>query len=248
MEFVNENRAQVVSLVPSWTETLIWAGVDVIGRTRFCVHPVERVNSISALGGTKGIDLKRLIALKPDYVVLDQEENKKETADQLLQSGIKILVSHVSDFKSASAFLEQLGEELQSDRLLELSRRYLTIPKLSQDLFLKNILIEGTWDDLKSDRIEYVIWKNPYMVIGKNTFIDEVLKKAGLFVQHNEKYPVIEEGELKQSFCFFSSEPFPFASEYAKLIRNGFKGALVDGEKISWYGIRNLNFLEGCVG
>lgn len=246
MEFVNEKRAQVVSLVPSWTETLIWDGVDVVGRTRFCIHPNEKVKSIPVLGGTKGMDLQKLIALKPDYVILDQEENKKEMAAQLSQAGIKCLVSHVIDFKSAASFLEKIGNELQSKKILELSQRYLNLPSTDPELFLQKILMDGSWQGLDPHHIEYVIWKDPYMVIGKNTFIDEVLKRAGLKVQRTEKYPTIEENELKKNFCLFSSEPFPFKKEFSKLLGKGFRGVLVDGEKISWYGIRNLKFLEDC--
>jgi len=246
MGFVNEKQALVVSLVPSWTETLLWAGINVVGRTRFCIHPAEKVKSIPALGGTKGIDLQKLIALKPDFVVLDREENKKEMADQLLQAGIQILVSHVVDFASAALFLEEMGQALKSENLLSLSKRYLSLPPTDPQVFLQKILMDGSWQNLSSDTVEYVIWKNPYMVIGKNTFIDEVLKRGGLKVQRNEKYPSVEEEELKKSFCLFSSEPFPFAKEYPQLMANGFRGVLIDGEKISWYGIRNLLFLEDC--
>ena len=67
-----------MSLVPSWTETLICAGVDVVGRTRFCIHPEGKVGSIAALGGTKNLKSQELMNLKPDLIILDQEENPKE--------------------------------------------------------------------------------------------------------------------------------------------------------------------------
>lgn len=247
MNFVNEKQARIVSLVPSWTETLIWAGLNVVGRTRFCVHPEDQVKSIPALGGTKGVDIQRLVSLKPDYVILDQEENKKEMADQLVQSGIKILVSHVSDFQTAAQFLQQAAMELHCEKLAGLADRYLKLDLVDQTLFLEQILLDGDFEDLGKTAIEYIIWKNPYMVIGKKTFISEVLNLANLRVTREEKYPQVLEEELKKSFCFFSSEPYPFKKDFSKLIESGFKGALIDGEKVSWYGIRNLSFLEACV-
>lgn len=249
MAFVNENQARIVSLVPSWTETLLWAGLNVVGRTRFCIHPSEQVKAIPALGGTKGIDLQKLILLKPDYVILDQEENKKETAEELQKAGIRMLVSHVVDFQSATRFLQQMASAFHSEKLGDLGTRYLNLPlMLKRELFLSEVLLVGDFADLKpAEPIEYVIWKNPYMVIGKNTFISEVLQKAGLSVIRDVKYPSVEEKDLQKSFCFFSSEPYPFKKDFTQLIESGFRGALVDGEKISWYGIRNLNFLEACV-
>lgn len=246
MGIVNEKQAQVVSLVPSWTETLLWAGVSVVGRTKFCIHPEEKVNSIPAVGGTKGVDLQKLISLKPDFVVLDREENKKEMADDLVKVGIKILVSHVVDLKSAALFLEEMGRELKSSKLADLALRYKSIDRLNRETFLKKVLLQGNWNDLTSDQIEYVIWKNPFMVIGKDTFIQKVLERAGFEITRSERYPAVEDIELKKKFCFFSSEPFPFEKYFLNLKSEGFKGAIVDGEKISWYGIRNLLFLEDC--
>ena len=95
--------------------------------------------------------------------------------------------------------------------------------------------------------LEYVIWKNPFMVIGKGTFISEVFKLVDIDLVRHEKYPVISDDELKNKYCLFSSEPYPFAKAFAELTTQGYKGALVDGEKISWYGIRNLEFLESCL-
>lgn len=243
---MNENQARIVSLVPSWTETLLWAGLHVVGRTRFCIHPAERIKTIPALGGTKGMDLQKLIAVKPDFVILDQEENKKEMAEQLLQAGIQILVSNVSGVQSAARFIKQMAQAFNSEKLADLATRYLNLKAIDRSFFLSQILLEGSFNDLDQKALEYVIWKNPYMVIGKNTFISEILQLADLIVERDQKYPSVEEQELKKRFCFFSSEPYPFKKDFSKLIESGFRGALIDGEKISWYGIRNLSFLEAC--
>ena len=85
------------------------------------------------------------------------------------------------------------------------------------------------------------------MTVGEGTFISDVFSLIDIKFPGREKYPKIAEDELKNSYCLFSSEPYPFAKEFEKLTDLGFKGALVDGEKISWYGIRNLNFLLSCL-
>lgn len=246
-----ESSARVVSLVPSWTETLLWAHIHVVGRTRFCIHPQQQIEKIPTVGGTKGFDLEKILALKPDFVILDREENKKEMADQLKQASVQILVSHVDSFESAAAFLNEVGVKLNSDLLKQLSHRYLRVSesmsKFNRDKFLQLIHIEGDWARLNLNEIQYVIWKNPYMVIGQKTFIAEVLKCAGLIVNSEEKYPVITTKNLIANSCLLSSEPYPFQKEFHQMLSEGFKAVLVDGEKLSWYGIRNLIFLEECL-
>ncbi len=248
---MNDKSARIISLVPSWTETLLWAGLNVVGRTRFCIHPEPRVKAIAAVGGTKGADIMKILELKPDYVIMDQEENRKELADQLLKADVKILVSHVSDLESAGAFLTKLGETLESKSLSELGERYRYFQKnlglVDGAKFFLKCVTDGNVTPSDLSNLEYVIWKNPYMVIGAKTFISDVLNLAGVNLTRVEKYPEVSEDELKKRFCLFSSEPFPFGKEFPQLIQSGFRGAVIDGEKISWYGIRNLNFLESCL-
>lgn len=247
---MSEKRARVVSLVPSWTETLLSAEVStqlsVVGRTRFCIHPEDVVASIPALGGTKGMDLQKILQLQPDYVILDREENRKEMADQLTAAKIKILVSHVVDIASAADFLRTLAHELEAPALLDMAERYMNLKPIDAEKFKKTILLQGGQDFHFLESVQYVIWKNPFMVIGQNTFIGDVLKLGGIKIEEKRKYPEVNVDELKKSFCLFSSEPFPFAKDYPQLLKDGFKGVVVDGEKISWYGIRNLLFLESC--
>lgn len=246
---MSENSARIISLVPSWTETLVSAGLSVVGRTRFCIHPENRVRNIVPLGGTKGVDLKRLIALRPDFVVMDREENKKEVADALKQAGIQLLVSQVVDFKSVIEFLNQMAKLFVSERLKTFANRYEFVQnsKVDQNKFLEQIKIAGDWKDLDFSNLEYVIWKNPFMTIGKLTFIAATLRKAGLELISVEKYPRVSEEYLMTKSCLLSSEPYSFQSEFLEMKNQGYKAVLVDGEKISWYGIRNLSFLESCL-
>lgn len=241
---MHQNQPKIISLVPSWTETLIEAGLNVVGRTRFCIHPEERVKNITIVGGTKNLKLDQILLLKPDYVLLDKEENKKEMAEALEKAGIELLVSHVESLQSAADFLELLGNQFKSDQLLEWGSDYrrLVGQKLSREKLVKQTFLK-TNCEADFNNMEYVIWKNPYMVIGQKTFISEVLALFDIQLKHTEKYPQILEEELKKAYCFFSTEPYPFEKDFAALIENGFRGALIDGEKISWYGVRNLRFL-----
>ena len=243
---MHEKKAKIVSLVPSWTETLLVANLNVVGRTRFCIHPVEVVRGIPTVGGTKNPKIDEIIALKPDFVVLDKEENKKELAEALQAAGIEILVSHVAGLESAAEFLDVLAEKFSSTVLADFAAEYRLVSlnrnQVRQEKFFGEIIVRSN-SQIDFKNLEYVIWKKPYMVIGKDTFIAEIFKLGGVEFLRAEKYPEVSDEELKNKYCLFSSEPYPFEKEFSALGEQGFKGALVDGEKVSWYGIRNLRFL-----
>ncbi len=236
-----KRAAKIVSLVPSWTETFIEAGLNVVGRTRFCIHPGEKIKAIPAIGGTKNPKLEEILALQPDFVVLDKEENNKEIADALAAHKIEIVVSHVYDIESAAVFLEQMALNSYADRY----RRILASP-LSRGKFFSAAIVQKN-SEIDFTCLDYVIWKNPCMVIGRGTFIADVFKQVGVELSRAEKYPVVEEEELRSRYLLLSTEPYPFAKEFEKLTGDGLRCALIDGEKISWYGIRNLRFLESCL-
>lgn len=241
----------VISLVPSWTETLIEANVNVIGRTRFCIHPAHKVKDIAVVGGTKAVDLNVVLQLRPDFIVVDQQENTREMADQLTRANQRLIVTNVTDFKSLQTSLLELSSTLQNDKLAQLAKRYQQLQSLDRRLFLRNIILHGNIEQAeqleKAEQLqnyEYVIWKDPFMVVGQQTFIAENFKRIGIYLSHQDKYPKVSSDQLLKSFCFFSSEPFPFAKKFSELKQLGFKGVVVDGEKLSWFGLRNLQFLE----
>ena len=244
-----KKRPRVISLVPSWTETLLAADVLVVGRSRFCIHPDEHIKDIPVVGGTKSIDLIKIQNLKPDFVILDRQENTVQTADELARHNIQMLVSDVVGFESLKVSLNLLATQLEAPSLKSIADRYaLVVKRVDQKKFLSQLIQNSIpIPEIHSRHVDYVIWKNPFMVIGANTFIAENLKLIGIEPRHQQKYPEISEDELKKSFCLFSSEPFPFAKSFSELQQRGFQGVVVDGEKLSWFGIRNLNFLESSV-
>lgn len=233
---------RVVSFVPSWTETLITANIEVVGRTRFCIHPENTVKDIPIVGGTKNILIEQVIALKPDLVLFDKEENNLEMHQQCLDSGLNCYATHVTDLGSCGQELLQLGKTLNNSYLSDWGLEYLSLATKPQSQIQKSV-IEGEFE--RSDRYSYVIWKNPFMCVSPDTFIGDVLRLFEITLEVSaKKYPEITESELKKTFCLFSSEPFPFARHISDLKKLGFRGVLVDGEKLSWYGIRTLRFLR----
>lgn len=239
------SNPRVVSLVPSWTETLLAANINVVGRTRFCIHPAHQVQDITIVGGTKTVNEDAVTGLHPDFVIVDKQENTREMADQLSSAKHNLLVTDITDFKSLESSLIELSSKLKSEKLALFADRYRKLKDFDRSLFFKNIVLHGNVTEVQSaQNFEYVIWQKPFMVVGCHTFIAENFRRVGIELVHKLPYPEISEAQLLRSFCLFSSEPYPFAKQYAELIQRGFKGVVVDGEKLSWFGIRNLLFLE----
>jgi ABC-type Fe3+-hydroxamate transport system substrate-binding protein len=241
---------KVACLIPSWTETLVECGVNVVGRSRFCIHPSERVSNISIIGGTKDLDFEKLKVTGADVLLLDKEENLKSMKEK---SEIPVLVTHVDGIESAASELKFLANELKSTELANLATRYQKITRAKQRPW--------NWHQIPSqmaplnqnkdpyERLIYLIWKKPWMSVNRDTYIGSVIKKLGgenYLEIFEEKYPKIdlEKYDKQKTFFLFSSEPFPFGKFQTQLLDEGFHGAIVDGESYSWFGIRSLRFLE----
>jgi ABC-type Fe3+-hydroxamate transport system substrate-binding protein len=232
---------RVVSLVPSWTETLIAAGVNVVGRTRFCIHPSEQVANIPIVGGTKSFDIEKIRALNPDLILLDREENTFEMSE-LAKVIAPLHVSHVESVREMPRELEVLAQVLEGETatsLLAMKDRYVSVLRRPTRVLHKGLFV-------------YCIWKEPWMAIGQNTFIASMLEQTGydlgeLWPITSEKYPKFEIADLPAEIAvLLSSEPYPFAKQFEQL-HASFQGRdvkLVDGESFSWFGIRALRYLE----
>ncbi len=231
---------KVVSLVPSWTETLLNAGVDVVGRTRFCIHPAEKVRQIPVVGGTKDLKTDKILELNPDYVLLDQEENTRPMADEIRQAGIKIVVTHVQDILSCMAGLEMMAKAFENHSLMQYSERYQKILKNKHQIRPMAIPQHSS--------VRYLIWRHPWMEVSRNTFIGDVLSLQGIELKQAERrYPELADSEVQQSYCLFSTEPYPFEKKWDEIQKLNISGQLIDGESISWYGLRNLVYLESLI-
>ncbi|MEK7355220.1 MAG: helical backbone metal receptor, partial [Bdellovibrionota bacterium] len=245
------NQVAVISLVPSWTETLIEAGVDVIGRTRFCVHPQRRVKAIPVVGGTKDWNWDRIVELNPDLLVLDQEENPKCMSEQ---KEFPFLATHVRSVGDVASSLRLLGRSTGNARLSEIASdwdRVLARPLPEPWVLGREIpgLVEwGRKPSVPVTKVVYVIWREPWMAVSRETFIGSMLERCGfgeLVSSYPEKYPKVSlESEGESTLVLFSSEPFPFLKKRDGIAELGFPYAFVDGEKFSWFGVRSLEFLR----
>jgi ABC-type Fe3+-hydroxamate transport system substrate-binding protein len=248
---------RVISLVPSWTETLLLSGVNVVGRTRFCIHPKEHVAPVQVVGGTKDLDWEKVKALNADLLVLDQEENLPWMKEQ---SPIPVLVTHVTGIADMESNLKMLAKALpeQAEKLTALAARWKQIAAARPCAWnFKHIpgeleKLAGTDPTREFQKLVYVIWKKPWMSVSKETFIGSMLRQFGagkILPDFEKKYPAFEMTDFdpETTYFLFSSEPFPFVKKKSELESLRRHGSLVDGECYSWFGIRSLEFAEKII-
>ena len=233
---LNRPPKTVISLVPSITETLIHCcnPGQVIGRTKFCIHPHEVVHNIPSIGGTKHIRIKEVYSLIPDIIIANKEENTREDV-ALLAEKHPVYVSEILNTNSLLEFLNHMAEIFNNKSFYELSEAI--------------IHKRENFKPLKSHiRVAYLIWRRPYMTVGGDTFINHMIEEAGLInvFCYKERYPEVTMEEIMNhnpDFILLSSEPYPFKKKHIDEMdvnynRNQIR--IVDGEIFSWYGVRNL--------
>lgn len=226
---------RIVSLVPSQTELLWDLGLqtELVGVTKFCVHPNEMFRSINKVGGTKSLDLNKIRNLKPDLIIGNKEENEKSQIEEL-QKEFNVWMSDIYNFEDALQMMSGIGEVTGKNE--KANKIIVEIKKLLPSI--KNIF--------KQKRVVYFIWNKPYMPAAENTYIHYVLTYIGLLnaASHLQRYPVVTIDELihmKPELCLLSSEPYPFKEKHCREIEEfipGTKALIVDGEMFSWYGSR----------
>lgn len=241
---INYPPKRIVSIVPSQTELLFDLGLDseVVGITKFCIHPIEKFAEKTKVGGTKKLLIDKIIALQPDLIIGNKEENTKDEIEILMQN-FPVWMSDIYTLEDAGNTISQIGELVNR----EPEAAYL------------NHLISVGFNDLQSIalqknihwRMAYLIWKDPYMAVGKNTFINDILIRIGLQnVISIPRYPEIDLHQLKNANCelvLLSSEPYPFGEKHIQEIQSLLpetKVMLVDGEMFSWYGSRLVKAVE----
>jgi ABC-type Fe3+-hydroxamate transport system substrate-binding protein len=226
---------RIISLVPSQTELLFDLGLneEVVGITKFCVHPQQWFHNKTKVGGTKQVKMDIIRQLNPDLVIANKEENVKEQVEELANR-YPVWISDVNNLENAYEMITQVGAITGKERnaLLLISK---IRNKISQLPVAANKL-----------RTAYLIWNNPYMTIGGDTFIHSMLEAAGFenIFAGRLRYPEISIDDLHNARCqllLLSSEPFPFKQKHADDLRPllpGTRIVLVDGEMFSWYGSR----------
>jgi ABC-type Fe3+-hydroxamate transport system substrate-binding protein len=222
-------------LVPSQSELLWDLGLrnQLIGITKFCIHPSEMFQTINRVGGTKNLNLDLIRDLKPDLIIANKEENEREQIE-ILQKEFKVHVTEIYTLEDSYRMIEEVGELVgKKENALELVNN-----------IKKQFSILSTPPLRK--KVLYLIWKNPYMAAGKSTIIDNLLEHAGYEnCLSKSRYPELtlaEIEELNPELIFLSSEPYPFKvnhiGEFSSLKNTN--AVIVDGEMFSWYGSRLL--------
>lgn len=241
---INYPPKRIISLVPSQTELLFDLGLDeeVVGLTKFCIHPIEKFAAKQKVGGTKKLKVDVIRALKPDLIIGNKEENSR-TDIELLQQEFPVWISDIYNLEDAMQTITDIGD---------------LVERQPEAAYL-NHLISAGFRDLQTLAVErrinktvaYLIWKDPYMLAGRHTFIDDILRKIGLTnITAENRYPEIELSQLKTENCeliFLSSEPYPFKEKHIEEIRSvlpNTKVMLVDGEMFSWYGSRLVKAVQ----
>ncbi len=236
-----QKPSRIISLVPSQTELLFSLGLqnEIVGITKFCIHPLSLCKNKEKIGGTKNLNTDKIFKLNPDIVFANKEENVKEQITLLKSKGIPIWTSDIKTLQDALSMIHEIGRI--TDKI-----------KMTNEMIEK---IESGFNSLSKripTKVAYLIWKDPYMTIGSDTFINEMLSKLGLknIFDDSIRYPIVTLEEIKiknPDLILLSSEPFPFKEKHVLEIKKVCINSaikVVDGTFFSWYGSRLLESIN----
>ena len=216
---------KIVSLVPSVTETLLAWNIEPTACTRFCEQP-----SLHHVGGTKDPDIAAIVALRPDLVVVDREENRKEDAEALIAQGITVSDLHVVSVHDVSREMQRLSD-LVGGPTLELSERV----------------------EQEQRSIAFVpIWRRPWMTISEKTYGATLLRCLGIQVfqpDSPDAYPTLSDDDLAglaAQMVLLPTEPYVFSERHIAEVqeRTGISDVrIIDGKDLFWWGARTNDAL-----
>jgi ABC-type Fe3+-hydroxamate transport system substrate-binding protein len=235
---------RIVSLVPSQTELLYSLELDqrVVGITKFCVHPSSWFRSKTRVGGTKALKAGIIHQLRPDLIIANKEENVEEQVNELARH-YPVWISDINDLPGALDLINRIGEltgtQVKATSLID------QITTAFETLKVQSTFAQTSQ---QKPRAAYLIWRNPYMTAGGDTFIHDMLTRCGFLniFENASRYPEITTDQLKAANCqvlILSSEPFPFTQQHIAELQPylpNTKIILADGEFFSWYGSRLL--------
>lgn len=225
---------RVVSLVPSVTESLLAWGVEPVACTRFCEQPRLR-----HVGGTKDPDIEAIVALEPDVVVVDREENRRDDALALIDRGLRVIDLHVTSLDSAVGETARLAAAVGVD-------------------FVPFVAPEPTTVRV---RAFVPIWRKPWMTINASTYGASVLASIGVGVSHAyaaTNYPEVTVDDLGRltadsgvSVVLLPTEPYAFGERHVAEIAALTGTAdvrIVDGRDLFWWGVRTEGARQRLAG
>lgn len=249
---------RIVSLVPSLTEALFVLGVGeaVVGVSDFCVEPREAVAAKTKVGGTKALDVARVLSLRPDLVVASAEENRREDIRALVQAGLPVFVTLPTTVAGAIDLLEQLagmtGAVEAGARVVAEARETLAG-------------VEAANEGRQPVRTFCPIWRNPWMTIGPDTYMHDFVTVCGgdnVFGLRHERYPRVQLSEMAErdpEVVLLPDEPYRFEFKHVSeisafrevsAVRDG-RIYLLEGKHLCWYGPRiagSLRYVSGLMG
>ena len=214
---------RVVSLLPSVTETLRAWGVDPVACTRFCEQP-----DLLHVGGTKDPDIAAIVALHPDLVVMDEEENRKEDAEALEAAGVPLFITAVRSINDVQPTLRALAESISFG-----GSSYRN-PTAGASRIRKRAFVP--------------IWRRPWMTINGDTYGASLLAHAGIataFADFPDRYPTLDDLDgIEADVVLAPSEPFPFSERHRAELERVAPTTFVDGKDLFWWGVRTPGAVE----
>jgi iron complex transport system substrate-binding protein len=240
---------RVVSLCPSITETLVAIGglQRLVGATRFCTRPKGMLWGLPRVGGTKNPDLSRILALKPDLVFANQEENRREDVEALEAAGVPVDVTFPRTVEQVPRDIRQWGRSLAAGSEAEAE-------SLASRIEVEIAALEAV-PAPRPFLYAFWIWRDPWMTLSDDTYVADLLRLAGginVYGREAERYPTTTPAMALARGAevhFFPSEPYPFRAEKheeatAELFGRERDRLFVEGDDYCWHGVRTLAGLE----
>jgi ABC-type Fe3+-hydroxamate transport system substrate-binding protein len=217
---------RVVSLVPSLTETVASCAPGLLtGATNWCTHPADL--SVARIGGTKNPDVAAILALRPDVVLANEEENRQADLDALRSAGVAVWVTRIRDLPEA---------------LISLHRMITLACRQPGPAWIE--AAEAAWLQVPEFSAAAVVpvWRRPWMVLGRDTFAGDLLARLGvanIYAGHHDRYPRVDIADLRQAgadLVVLPDEPYRFTASDGPEAFPGSRTALVSGRHLTWYG------------
>ena len=223
---------RIVSLVPSLSDTLAALELDeeVIAITRFCTEPSRWRKEKKLIGGTKDPKIEKILSLRPDLIIANREENRREDVEAL-NAKVPVYVTEPNRVSEAIEMIRALGPLV--DRTDAAGRLATSIESAFTAISQRGE---------RPRRTLYLIWRRPWMAAGRETFIGDVLTRGGFESCCAGRYPVLSDDELRAlepELVLLSSEPYAFRERHRAELKELCPAAeirLVDGMPFSWYG------------
>ena len=242
---------RIVSLCPSLTELVfdLGLGASLVGITKFCVHPADGVSKIEKVAGTKDPDVERILALHPDVVLMNEEENRLEDAEALSAGGAYRVNTFPKTPLETAPMVRLVGEALAQLAGADAPRIQAAAGAIAQDIETRCARVVARAQGAPPVTFAYLIWRKPWMTVNRDTYPSAILEQAGglnVFAKDETRFPAFEIEALRSASpdrVFLCTEPFPFQEKHILELSEATgippeRFQIADGEFLSWHGSR----------